>query len=177
MKKLLLVLLVVSLLVLSACGGEKTVKEEKGETTASLVTDMAKAFMLNVPYKCEYTMEGITATTYMKGEKRIKTMTVTPQGSAESIIRDDMLYSWDPNSKKGIKMKLEKQDMPSQDMPKVSPEYIKEQAMNVKCSPAKFGDEMFEVPTDVEFQDMTELLKQMQEQLEQLGDMEMPEGY
>ena len=172
MKKLLLVLLVISLLMLSACGGEK-----KGETTASLVTDMAKAFVLNVPYKCEYSMEDMTSVSYIKGETRIKTMTTTPMGSAESIIRDDMLYSWDPNTKKGIKMKMEKEDMPLQEMPKVSSEYIKEQAQNVKCNPAKFGDEMFDVPTDVEFQDMTELLKQLQEQMEQMGDIQMPEDY
>jgi hypothetical protein len=170
MKKLLLVLLIVSLLVLSACGGEK-----KGETTASLVTDMAKAFMLNVPYKCVYKIENVEATSYIKGEKKIKSMTTTPMGEAHSLILDDMLYSWDPATKKGIKLKLEEEMM--QDVPKgatAGAYALKEQAQNVECSPEKFGDEMFAVPTDVEFQDLSELMTQMQEQMAGMMD-QMPE--
>ncbi|MBW3013150.1 hypothetical protein KY340_02995 [Candidatus Woesearchaeota archaeon] len=180
MKKLLFVLLVVSLLVLSACGGEKAVKEtgqvteeKKGETPMSLVTDMAKAFMLNVPYKCEYNIEGVNSVSYIKGETRIRTTTTTPQGSNEALVRDDMMYNWNPDTKEGFKLKFDKEikeGMPEGTKP-VGAAALKEQAVNVKCDPAKFSDEMFEVPTDVEFQDMTELMKQAQELAKQFEDM------
>ncbi|MBD3260038.1 hypothetical protein GF371_05440 [Candidatus Woesearchaeota archaeon] len=203
MKKLLFVMLVFSLLMLSACGGEKAVKEageetkemaeeageeiietgeEAGETTASLVKDMAKAFMLNVPYKCEYEMEGVKSVSYIKGEERIRTTTTTMQGNAEALIKGDMMYSWNPETKEGFKMKFDKEmkeNMPETAEP-MGVEALKAQAANVRCSPAAFGEERFAVPTDVQFEDMTEMMRQAQElakqMQEQYGDMQMPQG-
>lgn len=95
---------------------------------------------------------------------------------SHSLITDDWVYSWTSMSETGMKIKLsemeemgkkaEKQlgDMPDIDEPKPAEGSIKdlESQMDYNCTTWNVDESKFEVPVDVQFMDQTEMIKNMQ---------------
>lgn len=162
---------IVLLVLLIACA--KPAVEQKTEQTTEVVemeevkeapaesetVDIASAMKLGKSVKCVSSQEGQTATIYMKGSQmRMDTM----PADAHGIYTPDTMYTW--KDKQGMMMKMEDVKRMAAEAghparPKTQEEIIASQA-NVKCEPASVDESMFTPPSDVQFQDMGEMLKQ-----------------
>lgn len=183
MKKILVILALLSIF-LAACDGQQAqetpeqpaigdqteaVLEESAETTQetqaaeSSMLDLAKALEMGQSVKCTTTFEGQTSTTYWKNERMRMD---TPSVDAHGIYTEDVMYTW--TGKQGVMMKLEdiKQmannaQSQTQPAPKTKEEIMNEN-VDVQCEPFNVPDSMFTPPSDVEFQDMSEIFKQLE---------------
>jgi|GEM_PF-4892787 len=140
---------------------EKTEVAEK--TMDSEMLNLAKALEMGKSVKCTTTFDGQTSTTYWKNERMRMD---TPSVDAHGIYTEDVMYTW--TGKQGVMMKLDDiKDMAknAQDQNQAPPK-TKEDIMNenvdVTCTPTDVQDSMFVPPSDVEFQDMSEIFKQLE---------------
>jgi len=90
----------------------------------------------------------------------------TIPADAHAIYTTDMMYSW--TGTKGAMMNLAEvqliADRMGQDYTPESAETVvaKAEAADAKCEAATVSEELFIPPTDVEFQDMTAILRQIE---------------
>lgn len=121
---------------------------------------MQEAISKGLPIKCISEQAGQTATVYFKDG--LMRMDTTPVG-AHAIYTKDTIYSW--MNKQGTMMKLA-------DVERMAQKYgskvqtkddVVMQNTNAKCTQEAIDDKMFVPPSDVEFQDMTEMLKQVEQ--------------
>jgi hypothetical protein len=133
--------------------------EESKPMAETETIDIASAMKLGKSVKCVSSQEGQTATIYMKGSQmRMDTM----PADAHGIYTADTMYTW--KDKQGMMMKMEDVKRMAEEAghparPKTQEEIIASQA-NVKCESASVDESMFTPPSDVQFQDMGEMLKQ-----------------
>lgn len=173
----------VALLLLVACASQETpemMEESKVmegataeepaapvETSSAEMTVMA-AMQNGGSAKCVVEKDGTTVTMYMKNMMARSDM--MPM-DAHGIYTDDTIYTWTGNQ--GFMMKkadIEKLAAQAQEGQKQyqSTEDIAQDYPDMRCSAYNVPDSMFTPPPGVEFQDMAEMMKQMQAQ--------MPEG-
>lgn len=124
--------------------------------------DIAKAVQLGKPIKCVSEQSGQTITIYMKGSKM--RMDTVP-ADAHGIYTEDMMYTW--QAKQGSVMKLEDikalSEGAEQYKPKSQSEIIENaQKVNSKCEAYDVSESLFTPPADVQFQDLTEMMKQLE---------------
>jgi len=157
--------ILVLLMFLAACA--KPAMEQKVEETAPEpmttedITDITMAMQLGKPVKCVSESEGQTATIYMKGSKmRMDTM----PADAHGIYTEDTMYTW--KDKQGMMMKMEDvKRMAAQTGQPVRPKTQEEivanaKQTNAKCESASVDESMFTPPADVQFQDLSDMIKQ-----------------
>lgn len=190
MKKILPVLAVVALLgvggyfYLNSKGVTPTGpgnKTEKSNVFTSIRDAMSKSMSLKCVYKDE---KGIETTTYIKGGA-VRVM-MTNNGDVEQpnniIMKDKKMHMWSDASKTGFvfevedanvspapTFKVEKGLEPEKQPGSEQQESILAQVEKYKdaCKVEVIADSMFMVPTDVQFQDMNALQKQMMQGLPQ----------
>ena len=130
---------------------------------AAPATDMmgiSAAIKLGQPIKCTSTQADQTATIYMKGGKM--RMDTSP-ADAHGIYTSDTMYTW--KGTQGMMIKMEDAKKMAADASKIRPKTQDEmianaEQSNAKCEPASVDESMFTPPSDVQFQDMAEVLKQ-----------------
>lgn len=189
--KLILSLLVViaSSLMLSAC--RKLPGQQQSDSTQDQQQDHKQAgqsggftgtiknlISLGEAQKCTWVVEGQGASeVYTDGEKS-RVETTTPHGQMIMINDAEAIYSWDPQTKKGMKMmpedmKSEEAMIDEEEAMKVIPEeeidyeQVTTREYEFSCESWSVNPTMFTPPTDIEFTDMNAMVEQMQQALPQ----------
>jgi len=181
MKKMIAFLVLV-LLIAAGCGDKETTSaggdsstsgnEAKAEDTTeseSPVTDLSKAYA-GGSFECTMQLEGAEVKMYVKDGKHFSEATVNGK-KWDSIYNGEYMYSWDVESKQGIKVNVkEMQDSaPEQgDAAAYTPSKMQESATKVLCKKASISDSKFVPPSDVEFQDIAEMMAQAKAQMERM---------
>lgn len=132
------------------------------------VLDISRAVQLGKPVKCVSEQAGQTTTIYMKGSKM--RMDTVP-ADAHGIYTEDLMYTW--QAKQGSVMKISEIKQMSAEAEEYKPKSQQEiidtaQKVNARCEPAEISESLFVPPADVEFQDLTEMLKQLEAMTESL---------
>jgi hypothetical protein len=143
-----------------------TVTTQKPGGLTGAITDLAAAITSGAALKCTYTYQDIVTESWVKGKKFSSTSTVS--GMTVNAVSDGVwMYSWNDGEKTGVKFNLEEMKklsagnagaQKSPDMAEIS-----KSATNVQCSPDVITDSKFIPPSDIQFQDMGETLKQLQQ--------------
>lgn len=169
MKKILFILLVVSVLMLGACS-KKVVIDEKGNiieakgveviegnaqktettTTTKVTNDLKSMLKSGVSSKCTLNdVEGNNLEVWIKGAKS-KQKIVLPDGVAWTIKDSSMIYTWTEGQPFGIKADL-MQLSQGEPLPVPTPEQIAAIGKNVNCQAAALSDADFALPSGLEF--------------------------
>ena len=187
MKKFLriFILLVVPLL-LTACT-KKSTDIATGDSDSGRDSMFSGSIMdflkVGKAMKCTATYDGeggkVEMTVYTKGEKAYTESTIEVDSEKivqKSIVADDMMYSWNDLTKSGTKMSISEMAEMGEDMDTSTDETQQEyyeglnKEFDYDCTSWTANEAMFNPPSDVEFVDMTAMIKNLQEQVE-TGDM------
>jgi len=205
MKKIMSICVVLgAAVVLSGCGKAKPVDnntandQEQSQQQASQGATEKQGFLDKLlskgGMKCTVEQDGNTTTILTNGTKaRIEGMEMPnpqdPTGAKEKgyMVNDgEWAYIW--SGKQGMKFNMKEMEETAQKNPAVEdqstkPSDWKDWAKNIESSGAKYdcsaavvSDSDFVAPSDVQFQDMGEFLKQMQSASSSLKDVKIPEG-
>lgn len=193
MKNLIVVLVVLALLGVGGyfyLSSRSAMPKLPGVTTGqnaggNVFTSIKDALSKSLSLKCVYTDEsGVETTSYIKGGAvRVMMAGQTDASQPNNIImKDKKMYMWSDAKKTGFVFTIEEPEvtpLPNEDKKMVRPEdsdagtkqeeSILAQIEKYKdaCKPEVIADSMFAVPTDVNFQDMDALQKQMMKGLPQ----------
>jgi len=140
----------------------KTEEQKEG-----IFDSIREALEKSVDLKCQYQLEnGDKMTVYLKGENLIRTELLTGQNQETiTIIKDDKMWSWDSETKEGMVISLaglQEQGLANQQVP--NKEEILEDLEEYKenCQPMVIASSLFEIPQEVEFENLDELMKKIQ---------------
>ena len=189
MKRLLTILLVVLLLGIAGCGGDAEPAADTGVETGKASSDAPVAaaaddkeesisgsikdlMARSVPMKCtwSFSAEGMdsSGTAYVNGDKY--STQISADGETFNFISDgDYIYIWNTIQPKGTKMSIEAMEEMGADTEAGDVEAgsmsmdTLEADYDYKCAPWIVSNSKFVPPSNVEFQDMTEMMQQMQE--------------
>jgi hypothetical protein len=132
-----------------------------------ILSDLKAALSSGAGYKCTYDFNGMTSESWVKGKKFASKTNVDNQ-VGHTISDGTWMYSWEDGQRQGVKFNIEEmkrlgeksqggqQKQPSMDE-------VANAASNVRCAPEVMSDSTFTPPSDVEFQDMGAMVKQLQE--------------
>ncbi|MEN8251993.1 MAG: hypothetical protein ABFQ53_00205 [Patescibacteria group bacterium] len=195
MKKMMfLSLLVVATLTLSACGITKEEAKESVEKVGeSTKISASKLFEMGGKQKCTWSDEknNVAGTTYMDGERmRMETKNAISGANGKTgdsfMINDgEYTYSWETMTKKGMKIKNEAEEemMETEISEGDASEYeskmgmgegmeeMEEMEYEYNCEKWKVDESKFVPPTDVEFQDMNQMINDMENRMKDLEGM------
>lgn len=187
MKKTIAVLgVAMAVLFLAGCNkktaqneNNKVIQNEEAKEGGSVISSIKEAMNLGKKMKCVYSTEingqSLQTESFIDG-KNHKAITTINGEKNYSVMDGDMFYAWSEKDKKGTKMSMKCiEDLKTQteENPQVSsaigdvkasPEDF-EDAMNVKCEPISSID--LTVPSDVEFTDSCEIMKNSLEMMKQ----------
>ena len=149
--------------------GAKSKKPATTETKIEEFTgNLKEAMAKNLPMKCEWSQDKNSGASYVKG-KNIYVETMVEGKKGYMISKDNCTWTWGDQMPQGIKFCAE----PTKDE---GAQNITEQPeagtfktegvdwkMEYKCSPAFFGDEKFNLPSEVKFNDIAEMMKGFQQ--------------
>ncbi len=141
---------------------ESTTNKESAQTGATFDSLQDIFSNKSLSLQCDYASdEGQKATIYIKnGMVRTSSVGETPQESGEVIIRDNTMYFW--NNEGGIKMTFNAEDMESAQQNAQAKQSLSDlQKYKDSCKTAVVNDSLFTPPSDVVFQDMSNLLQAM----------------
>ena len=139
-----------------------TVKPAGGGGITQTVSDMATAIASGQGYSCKYLYQGVQSEIKIKGQKFSATTTV--EGHVGHAVSDGVwVYTWSEGQSKGVKFKMDEmeQTQPNTGAENYDIAQISRTAMNVDCKPAILTDSSFIAPSNIQFQDMSEMLKQL----------------
>lgn len=157
---------------------EETTQNQDQGTGVSL-TQMAAGLVPGAAYTCTFeSVDNSQTMNYIIQDKKVSmSMESTTAGNPQSrfITDGEMVYIWDPETKKGTKMKMmtpeemqqlagQSNQLPTPQLPDFSdPDSLAEVEQNYRtsCSPTIVTGAEFVPPTDVEFQDMSALMEMM----------------
>jgi len=131
----------------STSGNNTSTESGKKE---SFVGSLKKAVELNVPMECTYEMNGTKVKSYIRGKKFSGEME-TPQGLTYVIIKDNCMWTWQKDTKQGVKTCFKNEDENEtsiwDDFDKKTPD------AKYNCHPAVISENAFDIPTGVNFMD------------------------
>jgi len=171
MKKYI-VILIISVLVLSACGEKITSKIDGAKNKVeNKKTSIKELLGLGQEQKCEWSSE-------IEGDKSVGTMLIKgnkfrqtviskiadqPETSIKVITDGEWTYLWNPKTKEqGMKLRVtNEQKADTEKLANGTLDWGKE--YNYNCSPASVSDAEFVPPTDVEFMDLEALQNQFKD--------------
>lgn len=138
-------------------GKESASAEATTGKSGSIFDSIRDAMAKSLSLRCDYAASGAKITAYVKG-KMVRVDSVVEGGTNNSsIIKEDMLWSWDNEKKEGIIMPLQ-----SEENKTVSEEIINGLENEKQfCKVAIVADSMFEPPADIKFQDLGQLFQQI----------------
>lgn len=115
----------------------------------------------NVSYQCTYRIEeNLEVTTFVKNGK-IRTEINLPTGDKNvSLYADNKVYQWSEKEKQGFFMTIDFAKQQPQTEIQEPEKYLDDIVTRYKpdCKRVNLADSLFVVPTDVKFQDMSQLL-------------------
>jgi len=135
-----------------------------GEQKEGIFGSIREALEKSVNLKCQYQLEsGDKMMIYLKGKDLIRAEVTTRQNQETiTIMKDEKMWFWLPATKKGMVISvagLQQQGLANQQVP--NKEKILEEAEKYKesCQPATIANSLFEIPKEVEFENLDDLLK------------------
>jgi hypothetical protein len=163
-------------LFLSAC----TACSFFSKKTGQVIPDTGKGFSLKdaltlgKSVQCTYTTEEGEVKTWVKGNKvRVEGVGFAPQeaknGQGGMINDGEWIYIWGGEEKTGIKYKLsamEQQDWAKDVQELKDPQQWAagvEEKYKISCNETMVADNLFSPPSDIEFQDMSEMFEKVGE--------------
>lgn len=189
------ILALMMIVMASAClcfGVNKTAETTAGQkvvvsTTTSggivdRLADLAAAVASGQSYWCTYNSEGVQVESWINGDKSSSELKTLDGGVVHTISDGTWAYMWVEGETEGMKMKL--LDFKPEDsgeikgMEYAEMAYAAKSAMNVDCRLARLPAGVFKPPSNIKFQDVGELMKQMQQQFNASGaGVQNPCGY
>ena len=146
-------------------------KTESGNLFTSIKDAMSKSLSL----KCEYQVEGIKTTTYIKGDMlRITTEAADAEtGNGNAIVKDNKMWIWTEGEDEGFLIELTQEDVVVEEQEAKTAsdttsreDVIKEiEKYKDSCSQAVVADSMFNPPADVTFSDLSKFQEQLMEEI------------
>lgn len=122
--------------------------------TSKKFSTLKAAVDLGLPFKCTYTMAGVTTEGYVKG-KQFKGVMVTADGKkGQVIVKNECMWSWEDGSPEGLTMCFE----PTETQKSIWDDQTAFEGVEYSCKPAIITDDAFNPPSDVNFVDMSQLL-------------------
>ncbi|HSV94959.1 MAG TPA: hypothetical protein VLH94_03250 [Spirochaetia bacterium] len=178
-------LVIVSAVFLSACtakvpnGTDFQANEDKTpESEQSLSTTMRDLLGMDKNQKCTVSSSSVddknvktdtTGTIYISGKKIAQEVEVTstdqnfPRISMRMISDGTYMYTWNTETKsQGMKMKInetEEDKLENNDNEKSNGGISMDDKLNVKCSNWIVDNSKFNIPSDVQFTDLSEMMK------------------
>lgn len=149
------------------------------EGSGMSLSQLAASLVPGAAYSCTFvSVDNAQTMNYVIQDKKVSMSTQGGQdGNPKSrfIADGQMVYVWDPETKKGTKMKMlspeemqefaqQSNQLPTPELPDFSdPKSVAEieQGYRTNCSPTVVTGAEFVPPTDVEFQDMSALMDMM----------------
>ncbi len=197
-KQLLGICILTLVLLLAACSAKN--EGEEGTTLTEQANDVADSVKDSFKSMGEAIASGeqvhCTATTLINDEKatteiwssgknqRIEMMST--QGNMMAIYTSEWIYSWNPETKTGMKMNMEMvkelaknaegTNQGSVPSPISTPDLDELSASSVdfSCTPTLISSEKFTPPSDVVFQDLTDMMKLASEMQKNMGAGQAP---
>ncbi|KKP47462.1 MAG: hypothetical protein UR39_C0004G0068 [Candidatus Woesebacteria bacterium GW2011_GWA1_33_30] len=151
--------------------GNKTVSTGSNSEKSGIFTSVKDALTQKLTLSCEFTDEtGTVVKSYIKnGAVRVSSIGNGDNVQAnEIIIKDKKMYMWEPKTKAGfiyiIPDQTENSQVGTTNQDVVSSESYLNMIDQYKdsCKVATVADSYFTAPTDVNFQDMSKLLEDLQ---------------
>jgi len=151
---------------------EQSVTSTETATVKQSIKDLIAA---GISQKCslEYT-DGEMKTsseTWIKGGKFMQIMAVSAPESGKRVVNTisdgNYLYSWEDGASTGHKIKIEEKSN-TEEVNQETVDVQMDDLFDYKCAPALIDDSQFTLPATVEFKDLNEELKKLQEQFQQL---------
>jgi len=198
-KTTILVLAVVLVFVMTGCtkkqqgqetdGGsvDQMAKKEQKDEVNSMFENIKDAMSSGKKMKCTYTVtQGenvMKSEAFVQGEKYKSVMTFNDQ-STHMVFDGESSYTWTNQAKQGMKMSKECIEDLEKDVEEMAEDVEEteqyhaedpfENAVDVKCENVSSID--FSLPSDVEFVDQCEMMKNQQKQMEKAMEG-LPEGF
>lgn len=181
-KKTLFPLVIFSAILLSACTAKTPMQNNQAEgensqdTEQSQSTSMRELLAMGKSQKCTVSSSSVdddgtktesTGVMYFAGGKIAQEVVVTstdkemPRIEMSMVSDGSYMYTWNVQDKtQGMKMKIteENNDTNEADTPQ-SGSVSMDDKLNVKCSPWIADNSKFAVPKDVQFTDLSEMMK------------------
>jgi len=149
---------------------------QPGTGQPNVITSIKDALSQSASLECNYSDDsGSETKTYIKsGAVRAESKVKTPEGTetySQVIFKDKKMYTWDTATKKGVVFEVSEQTMQDAQSLQITPPTGSNQQNQGEtflaeiekykdaCKPATVSDSLFTPPTDVEFQDLSSLLK------------------
>jgi hypothetical protein len=148
LKKNIAIVLVVGLLVLGGAGYWYYTSHGGG-----FVGSLADALNLGRAMKCTAEIEGSESTFYIKGGK-LRGGAAYEGQQVEYIFRDNCFYYWSEEESQGMKMCWDEEEAADWE------ENLAAASEQWDCKPASISDSMFNVPSDIEFFDLSDYMQQ-----------------
>lgn len=160
-----IVILVFAFLILKQkSGGENTrnpiqkmTEEVSQKAEEAVVGSLKAAIEKGIPMKCTYKIEGNEFEGYVKGKMWRGKMTSANGDTAEVIIKDNCMWSWNSADKlkQGAKICFEEdQSEEKQDIWEKSG--VENPDIKYTCLPATISDDKFEPPSEITFIDLNQ---------------------
>ena len=157
--------LVLGLIILAIIGGGLWYSNRpKGEITKAEEFSGTLAQAMKVPMKCDWQTNEGSGESYVKGDDMyLKTMMAGKTGYM--MKKGDCMWTWDDTQKQGVKFCQEQLPEASGEPTDWTPDSGSYQAEGVdwkveyKCRPSVFAGDRFDLPSDVQFTDMAEMMK------------------
>jgi len=193
MKKILPVILILAIVgvggyfYLSSRGlGPKTPLKLGNKSSKGVFNSIQEALTKSISLKCVYkNEEGVETTTYIKGGT-VRVMMTSDKSNDQPnniVMKDKKMYMWNDSTKTGFVFEVENPStspMPTFKVekglePEKQPDIKQQESILAQiekykdaCKVETIADSMFSIPTDVKFQDMSTLQKQMMKGLPQV---------
>lgn len=171
-------LFVIILIILALFVGFYYIKSRKDITSDSsldssqdkgIFTSVKDALSKNLTLICEFKDDqGSTTKSYIKNGAMRITLTDDSQEMGEVVIKDNRMYNWDRNTKKGYIYDIPESESGSDTDNKIGSYYEMIDEYKDFCKVSAVSDSYFDIPTDVSFQDMSKFLEDYQNQMPQI---------
>lgn len=169
-QKKTLIIIAVVLLILAVFGvvylKPKNNSINNSTESKSVFTSIKDALSKNMTLVCDFTDEtGSSVKSYVKnGAVRVTTSGASENQSGEVIILNKKMYMWNTKTKTGFLYNIPDSDesevgMKGEDVIKSEAYLDMIDKYKDSCKAAAVEDSYFEVPTDINFQDMSKLLE------------------
>jgi hypothetical protein len=124
------------------------------------VVDNLQNLLSGAGMKCTYTDEGMSVTSYVKGEKKVRSEFTADGKEMVSILKDDTIYFGQKGEKMWFTMKFEEEEVEDsssyQGGYEVDYGEIREEINKWDCKPARVDDRNFNPPAGVKLIDMSD---------------------
>ena len=129
-----------------------------------VIESIKDAITKNVSFKCQYQPEGAgeVVTMYFKGGKIRSELSSENEIKNIAVVDNKRVWNWQPKEKSGVVFSIDlfkgkevpnNQSFDQEEMIKEAEKYRQ------NCRMENFSDSLFAPPTDIQFQDMDEMMK------------------